>query len=349
MKKTLLVILLFFSGLFIPNTASAHEVYVLNHSQIAHDLQVNTINVFSSLTSLQNILWLLLFSLLVVISLSLSFRISFSVWGIHTAKTIERLSKFALPIIRVVFGVSLIYSAYYHCLFGPELPLSTIPGGIMLSNVLYITGVLFIVGLFTRFLAVIMVFVFLLSILAFHLYMLTYANYFGEILVLLLTGGEAFSIDSLLFKKQLPAANIKLIVFPILRVSFALSLLYSALYIKFLHPALSYDVVMSYHITRFFPFDPLFVVLGAGCIEATIALLFLIGVNMRWNILFFAFWVTLSLLYFGESVWPHFILFGISITLFLYGYDVFTLEQWLVGKSKNLLLNKKLPRKSKRN
>jgi hypothetical protein len=62
---------------------------------------------------------------------------------------------------------------------------------------------------------------------------------------------------------------------------------------------------------------------------------------MRWNILFFVFWVTLSLLYFGEAVWPHTILYGIAATLFLYGYDRFTLQRWLSAKTKKLFFQKR--------
>jgi hypothetical protein len=78
-------------------------------------------------------------------------------------------------------------------------------------------------------------------------------------------------------------------------------------------------------------------VLGAGFVESVIALLILFGVNMRWNILFFVFWVTLSLLYFGEAVWPHVILYGIATTLFLYGYDRFTLERFIVKIAKKII------------
>ncbi len=322
----------------IPQTAFAHEVYVLTPSQISKDLVV-PMNVFSSLLSTTNLMWFGFFGLCAIISLSISFFVSYSKWGVGVTKLIEKYSKFALPVIRVVLGISLLYSAYFHVLFGPELPLSHILGGTLWSTILYIAGVGIIFGLFTRGIAVVLLTLFLLAIGSFHEYMLTYSNYFGELIILLLWGGGLYSFDRMFFKKSSKIYNRKedMLAIAILRITFALSLLYAALYVKFLHPALSYNVVTEYHLTRFFPFDPLFIVFGAGCIEAVIAFLFLFGLNMRWNIIFFAFWATLSLIYFGESVWPHYILFGICIGLFLYGYDRYTLDKWAVGISKKIL------------
>ncbi|HSW96856.1 MAG TPA: hypothetical protein VLF89_03445 [Candidatus Saccharimonadales bacterium] len=346
MKKVLIIALLFFV-LFLPQSAFAHEVYVLTDSQIDADLHMHSLNVFSSLNSMANLLWLLFFAGCAVISLTISFVISFSRWGIAVAKKIKRFDKFALPIIRIVFGISLIYAAHYTSLFGPELPLAHMPGANLLEVLLYIAGALVIVGLFTQVVAIVLLCIFFLAIVSFHEYMLTYLNYFGEMLVLLLIGGDACSLDRLFFKKfqVFRIKNAPQLAISILRISFALSLLYAALYVKFLHPALSYQVVVQYHLTKFFPFDPLFIVFGAGCIEVVIAMLFLVGINMRWNILFFAFWATLSLLFFGESVWPHYILFGICIGLFLYGYDTYTLENWLVKWTKKLFANGKINNK----
>lgn len=335
-RFVLFVLIIGMAMLWVPHGALAHEVYVLTPQQINQDLQIHTLNVFSSLNSINSISWFLFFAILAITSLFISFVVSFSRWGRQTAVSIEKFAKFALPIIRIVFGISLIYSAYFNSLFGPELPLSHLLGANFWASILYITGILVIVGLFTRIAALVLLLLFLVSVLAFHEYMLTYVNYLGEIIVLLLVGGDAFSMDKVLFKKLnlFRIRNTQVIVIPILRISFALSLLYAAIYVKFLHPALTYQVAVQYHMDKFFPFDPLFVVFGAGCVEVVIALLLLFGINMRWNILFFAFWATLSLLFFGEAVWPHYILFGIATGLFLYGYDEYTLENWLVARTK---------------
>src|SRR5437867_3459525 len=118
MKKILIVFLLVCAILFMPGIASAHEVYVLTPQQINQNLHTS-LNIFASLGSTSNLLWFFFFMFAAITSLSISFIISFSQWGVQTAKKVEKLSKFALPIIRIVFGVSLIYSAHYSSLFGP--------------------------------------------------------------------------------------------------------------------------------------------------------------------------------------------------------------------------------------
>jgi uncharacterized membrane protein YphA (DoxX/SURF4 family) len=334
--KKLLTVLLLLGFLSFPHTASAHEVYVLNATQIDHDLHDNSLNLLHAIDSPNSLFWYLFFMFFAITTLTISFFVSFSKWGIKTTKLIEKYSRFAFPIIRVIFGISLIYSGHYHSLFGPELSLSQLHGANIWEGIMYLTGIVVILGLFTRIAAAVLLILFAVSVVTFHEYMLTYINYFGEILVLLIAGGEAFSLDNLIFRHAglLTSKTAHAITVPILRITFAISLLYAALYVKFIHPALTYNVVMQYHLDKLFHFEPLFVVLGMGCVELVIALLFLLGVNMRWNILFFAFWATLSLLFFGEAVWPHYILFGISIGLFLYGYDNYTLQKWLVTKAK---------------
>jgi uncharacterized membrane protein YphA (DoxX/SURF4 family) len=338
-KCFVLIVLLLGIALLYPNTISAHEVYVLHPSDIQKDLTVSDINVLAALNSMTNLLWLVFFATIAVISLSVSFVFSFSKWGLAMTTKVEKFRDLAFPLIRIVFGISLISSATHASLFGPELPLSQLMGADLWKMVLLVCGIFVTVGLFTRICALILLALFTVSIISFQEYMLTYINYLGEMVVLLLAGGERFSIDHLLFKKFtfLSSFGTEKITIPILRITFALSIIYAAVYVKFLHPSLSYNVVTQYQLTQFFPFDPLFVVLGAGLVELVIGLLFLIGLNMRWNIFFFTFWATLSLLFFGEAVWPHYILFGIAIGLFLYGYDRYTLENKIVNLTKRIL------------
>lgn len=330
-QKIFLFLTTGFSFLFFTTPVLAHEVYVLKEDEIAAGMQM-PLNPFSSLTSSTNILWLVFFASLAVISLLISFRISYSTWGIRMTKLVEKARQFGFLIIRLFLGVSLLFSAYYRSLFGPELPLSHLPYPILWQSLLYVSGILITLGLFTRLVAIVLLVMYTIAFGTFGSYLITYINYLGEILILILVGGEFGSLDSMLFKKVsvFTKEYARSLVVPILRISFGISLLFAAVYAKFLHTQLSYDVVVNYHLTYYFPFDPLFIVLGAGMIEVTIAVIFLLGVNMRWNIFFFAFWATLSLLYFGESVWPHLILFGICIGLFLIGYDQFTLEERVI-------------------
>ncbi|HSX25180.1 MAG TPA: DoxX family membrane protein, partial [Candidatus Andersenbacteria bacterium] len=112
--------------------------------------------------------------------------------------------------------------------------------------------------------------------------------------------------------------------FLILRILFGTALIYASMYAKFLHSDLALDTVNDYHLTQFFPFTPLFLVLGAFLIETLIGLAFMLGFAIRFFALFFLTFLTMSILFFGESVWPHAILFGVAIVLFFHGYDKFT-------------------------
>jgi hypothetical protein len=59
----------------------------------------------------------------------------------------------------------------------------------------------------------------------------------------------------------------------------------------------------------------------------------ILGIEIRWTAIFVLFWLTLSLLYFGEAAWPHLVLFGLGIALFLHGYDRYSLEGQFLKKA----------------
>ena len=82
----------------------------------------------------------------------------------------------------------------------------------------------------------------------------------------------------------------------------------------------------TYNLTQYFPFDPLFIVLGAGIIEFLAGVFIIVGFEIRHTVLFLLFWLTLSLLFFQESVWPHLVLVGVLVALFMRGYDRYTVE-----------------------
>src|SRR6201999_918731 len=118
--------------------------------------------------------------------------------------------------------------------------------------------------------------------------------------------------------------------FFILRVTFGISLLYASIYAKFLHNHLALDVAsMTFngHMTNLaaaLGFEPHFLVIGACIIEIVIALFFILGIEIRFTALFLEFWLSLSLFYFGEVVWPHIILIGIPVAFIFYGYDKYS-------------------------
>ena len=113
---------------------------------------------------------------------------------------------------------------------------------------------------------------------------------------------------------------------PIARILFGLSLLYAAVNVKIFHPALSLDVATSYNLSKFFRLDPEMIVLGAALSEITIALLYIFGFMRRVTSILFIIFVTLSLLYFKEDVWPHYLLLGLAVGIFLHKPDILALD-----------------------
>jgi uncharacterized membrane protein YphA (DoxX/SURF4 family) len=146
--------------------------------------------------------------------------------------------------------------------------------------------------------------------------MLTYANYLGEIILLLTVG----------FKKIKPYG------FLILRVLFGTALIYTSFYAKILYSNLALMTVTKYNLTNYLHFEPHFLVLGAACVEILIGLFFILGIEIRATAIFLLFWLTLSLMFFGEVVWPHIILIGIPIAFFFYGYDKYSIEGYFFKK-----------------
>ncbi len=224
------------------------------------------------------------------------------------------LRQWAPLVARVTLGVCLIACAWYGALFGPELPLSVFGDwATAISAVLYISGALIVFGVLSIPAGFAALGIFALAMVQWGWYpLITYANYLGEILFLLLIAYNA--------------RRFKQYAFLILRVCFGASLIGASVYAKFIHAQLALDVVAQYHLTQYFHFDPLFIVLGAGIIEFLAGIFIIIGFEIRHTVLFLLFWLTLSLLFFQESVWPHLVLVGVLVALFMYGYD-----RWTVG------------------
>lgn len=111
-----------------------------------------------------------------------------------------------------------------------------------------------------------------------------------------------------------------------MRVLFGVALIYTSFYAKILHSDLALLTVQKYDLTRYLHFEPHFLVVGAACVEIVIGLFFVLGIEIRFTSLFLLFWLTQSLLFFGEVVWPHIILIGIPIAFFFYGYDKYSIE-----------------------
>ncbi|MDB5238876.1 MAG: DoxX domain protein [Candidatus Parcubacteria bacterium] len=325
------------------SVASAHEVYVLTSPEVSTAITAPSPNPFGAIPG-QELKFLSYGALtlvvaLVVLSISVS-RLFEKVFD----PFLIRLKKYAPIIARVTFGLSVFASGYFGSFFGPELQIHSLFAEGFASAVsisLMIAGALIVLGFLTRFMALYMLAVFTFAASTYGTYMLTYANYLGEAVLFLILGGGRWSLDGAVPELRALdrafgrlARSAERYSFLILRVLFGTALFFASFYAKFLHSNLALQTVNDYHLTNYFHFTPLFLVLGAFIIEALIGICFATGFEIRFAALFFTFFITISLLFFGETVWPHLILFGVNMALFAHGYDKYTLEKALFQRKR---------------
>lgn len=326
--------------LVTPLSASAHEVYVLTPEEISelkNQTPVSFVDIFNRNTS-ETVRWGLLVGFIIV-----------SVFLISTSATLEnkfdkyfvRLKKYAPFIARTTIGLAFIMCAYHGALFGPELPLEMLFGSYayFAKLFLYIVGGMLIVGLLPRVAGLTALSLFGIAVYHMGFYMVTYTNYLAEIIVLLLVGGHKYSVSNhgpilTSITKYLNDLSTKYgeLTFSILRVGFGISLIYSSVYAKILHNQLAIAVVENFDLVSVFGFTPEFIVFGAAIIEILLGLFIILGIEIRFNSMVLGVFLTLSLLYFGEAVWPHVILMGIPLAFFCYGYDKYSLEGYFFKK-----------------
>jgi hypothetical protein len=323
---------------FLPLLASAHEVYVLGASEIAKDISYPPINLFAVAISHEyqfltaGLVGVLIVGSVFVISILHSL-------GRRIDPFLIRIKPYAGHIAQITLGAALIASAYYGALFGIELPIANLFGssaGIAIAA-LYIAGASLLLGIYPRIGALIVMALYVLAAKEKGIYMLSYLTYLGESLILLLFGGgyALFRYEPAFWKAvRRGFAAIEKRKHLIMRICFGTALIFAALYAKLIHGQLALDTVTKYHLTDYFPFDPLFIVLGAFLVEMSIGIFFLIGFEIRFTALFFLAFLIMSLVFFGESVWPHIILIGTALSLFVHGYDEYTVEKLWYTKGK---------------
>ncbi|HVB19722.1 MAG TPA: DoxX family membrane protein [Candidatus Paceibacterota bacterium] len=319
-------IVAFFAILFAaPFSASAHEVYVLSPETIKQALATPAFNEWQVI--LQNFDQFVFWGFIAVL-------VVFVVFFVSIIRPLERwfdpmfarMRRYAEPVARITIGLSFFAAAYYGATYGPELPIAATFGGATdaIRVILVIIGAMLVAGVYTEIAALVALVLFGCAVYFHGIYMLTYTNYFGEIVVLLILG--SWRGARILGGKLAPYA------FPFLRVCFGISLFYASFYAKILHNNLALQVATlplaghTQSLAQVFGLEPHFLVLGAAIIEILIATFFILGVEIRFTSLFLLFWLSLSLWYFGEVVWPHLILIGIPIAFIFYGYDRYSLE-----------------------
>lgn len=315
----------------VPILASAHEVYILDTATISDAVSSPSPNPLLAYIGNEGRFFFWGF-VAIVVTLTVFFATTFRLVEARTFSLFARLKRLALPLARLTAGATLITFGLTGFLYGPEIPFESVFGGVsaVLRLATMVLGAAIALGFQTR----------LASALAFSIfvyaaatslgtYTFNYIQYAGAYLLLIILGGGAMTIDHRFhlgwhYRKQLE--RLSSYAFPLLRVSLGASIIFASFYAKFLHSNLALEVVSRYGLEAFFPFDPLFIVLGAFIIEFLAGFMLLVGFEIRWTALFLLFWLTLAHLYFPEAPWVHLSLYGFGLAIFCHGYDRFTVE-----------------------
>ena len=305
--------------LVAPILASAHEAYVMPRATFWTAMRARSgTDVWSALASAHNLgitLWVIV-GVLVLLAVNALFRRS--ALGQRFHGFLDRHARAGLVFVRVAIAVALFFSAAQWSFLGPELPIGQMPAPVLLRLMLFGMSIMIGFGVYTDFAGLLGSLVFLFGFATFGSYLFSYANYLGELVALALFGSRSFSVDALLGRISQRLKFWPQYETTIVRVSYGFVLLYAAVTIKFMHADITLRVISDWHLTQFhwlFPSDPLFLTLGAGIAEAVIGLFIMIGFELRLTVLVSLFYITLSLLYFREQVWPHVLLYGISLML----------------------------------
>lgn len=320
--------------LFIISTrpVSAHEAYVLTKDQFNAGLGVTSLDSFKALQNPANLTLTIEIMLGVGVLLLIGIFFWRSRWGRWCDLRLRSIDWWGPLSIRVAISTSLLASALTGSFLGPELSLSLLPFAQLMQIALIVISLMILVGWLTELAAGAALIIFTIGFFVFGAYLATYLNYLAELVVLLLFGMRQWSVDQLIFGQLGRFKKLRHYEPTIIRVGYGLALIYAAVNIKLIHPLLTETVVTQYHLTQFhwlFPSDPVLVTLGGALAEITIGLFIILAFQIRLTVLISLFYITLSLLYFREAVWPHLMLYGISISLFLNGGGRLTLDDWI--------------------
>lgn len=318
--------------LFFTPLAFAHEAYVLTQQQFQAGLKVNSTHPFAALTDPSHLPIFITITFWVVLTYLLIILWSATPWAAKADTVIKKANLIGPLIIRLAISASFFYGAQINCILGPELPLTNIPGGEIIRFFEFVIAFMVLLGTFTEIAGLIGLLIFLYVTRFFGLYMLTYLNYLGELLVLFLFGSRFASCDRYFFGKKLwfqKLEKLKKFETPIIRILYGLALIYAGYTIKFQHQILSIEVYNQDHLKNFFHATADFIAAGAGLSEITIGLFIVLGFAMRLTILISLVFITLSILYFREMLWPHFMLYGISFSLLINSADMYTIDRYL--------------------
>ena len=288
--------------------ARAHETYVLPPAQVQVDRLITIPSPLSALNDSGSAILFIAFILLILAVLLISWKLSKS----RVAKSFNHLlgkaKPYAAPFLRVLLAAAVIIGAFQRSIFGPELVLTFLPWQQILLPLLVFCGMLLLFNLWTRYVSIIIFLVYLLLLLRNPFDAIVYLDYVAALLFFFLMGSQS--------RDKLAEWGDKY-GWIILRTGLALGLILPAIAVKFLNTQLSMDVLTQYGLARNFGLEPMFIILSACLVEILLGLAYLTGKYLRLSTFVLIITLTASLIFFREVLWPHLILYALSISVLI--------------------------------
>jgi len=259
-----------------------------------------------------------------------------------------------LLLVRIAIGVYLISSTIAGGLLNIVAPMDSFDVNFETFMIVQgIVGVLMLTGLFTRIAAIALIGLFALTFTAYDLNAMDQIMLLGIGCALFFKGGLRYSLDCLFFgriqisrtickKLSMQCVGSKLFL-PSIRIAFGANLIWLGLVEKILVPDMFAAVLEKYHLLPIGVNTEL-AVFGAGFIELTVGILYLLGIRMRMvSVIMFGILI-FTVITFHESVLAHIAMFAISVVFVINGKDSLMVIKTddpmiqILRKIKNILL-----------
>ncbi len=320
-------------ALLLPLTAAAHENYVLTHNQIDAGMKDWSVNVFSALKDPVNLKMSILIGLAIGLGILLYYFFEKSKPGLLLDWYLKKLEPLGHVVLRVALAASFLFSARTLSYLGPEISVFSLPLGHIIHYALYVLGVLLLLGLYSEFVGWVSLAIIVLATFAYKDYILTYFNYYGEFVALMVFGSRILSLDRVRAGAKKISEKYRDYERAIIRITYGISILYPAISIKLLHPSIIVEIVNQYHLNQFhwlFPHDPLLISLGTGLAQVVLGIFLIIGFETRLSTFVTFVLMSMSVLFFKEAVWPHYILLALALYLMINNGGDFSLDHKII-------------------
>lgn len=312
MKKILL-----FIGSFLLNFkyTNAHVGYVIDKNIM--ETASGTDNKFleKALGEPKNLILIIATITIIFILYYLAYKIKFTRDIINNAqKKLESYENILPWIARLSIGIALMGASTADVLISPIIDNSF---GIAWLELLL--GFLLLLGMFLTPVTILSIALFIFG-LKNNFYLLGNLEFISLLLIILILGDGRPGFDDIFgIKMSKKFEKLKKFIPLIMRVGLGGSMLFLAIYEKFLNPRLSELVVYKYNLTNIINVSSNMWVLSAGIIELLIGIFILIGFKTRLNSAIAFLVITLTFFGLKEDVFSHITLFGAFSILLIVG------------------------------